>query len=1578
MAIIYDLQPINQARADYSTAQRNLIAARYEYETALAAYKAKQRVVGDGEIGNTKEQDDLDAAQTKFETARTAATSTYEALQGELESWMSDEATEKWLTAEQDLSRLQEYGPIVLFPVRLETRFDLDQNKLKIRMFPDEIFINTHEIALTDEERSAAESYYTKLNKTEDSEPALWRDLVARFGAPRSAYILRRMMPVFGAVPTYTGHYRSPESCGVTLTGGNNEALTFPDKIDPSSVLSRTSSWTRPGEAVLPDRWIVIAQSAERRLVTWGKRIPEPLAVTMDPNVEEADLVTIAGDLKIDKRILWTVDYDEAVENGMAVSIDLAGTEATNGFDRVIVIGVKSSMGPEDTSRYLETLLDAHHYTRGMALVRQGTPTNNMEGQPTSYPPRDNAAQASFQIERRPAPVDQDYAYQCLCNDCDGTALASVLGIPSGVFTNVDRSSRQEIARAKDMNTLLWSGTIGYFLANMMNPVFTWEQIGNARKFFQQYVLARGPAPAFRIGNTPYGVLPTVSLAQYDASEPLTSDTEAEDLRKVAGALAGPLKSLLDTWYQAADKVPVVRAGQSNPDIDIATVLSTTPSSKQFWVRRGVGQDVNYLHYWFSGWDIKVLHDSMDEQAGKLFGRIGYPNWRPRVGRVQLNEKAWYYNGVVVATQPREDRYLTFLGSLATMHPRNFYDGSQDLAGGGGTLFHKVVRHSLLNEYLYGYLGYKGLLSNWYEREVFYLGNRWTEQTLRSVIFDGIEYPYTDADLDKYAADARRACLNLAGESTAELERLFTETLDLSSHRLDAWITALANRRLDSIRIHQMSQYGTPKGNRLGGYGWLEDVRPRQQTTEVVDGITAENRATNGGFVHTPSLTHAAAAAVLRNAHMSFRQYDKSTYAVDLSSRRVRSARWLFDGVRSGQPLGALLGYQFERGLHENHGVNVELEKFRFKLRNRFPLVAKQSGNDDPDTPSDAIAARNVVDGLRLLRERATLKFGTDPDLPASGSDEQLAIDDELDKLAEIFDAAADMLTAESVFQLVSGNIDAAVPTINNLAEGRQPPPSVFTRSARGGIGIAHKVALVFPADQRPVLGADWPSTLTPRAQAEPVLNAWLGQIIGSPAAISCTLTYFDDKGNPIPNTHDENGTEIVTYAIKVTAKELGLHPLDLLAIATPVAKDNQGAMLDRRIVAAAYADSKKKPDTTPASVKISYTELANSGDRSFPEVLEILSTAGAVLRASRPLAVADLLAPAEVDLAEDETASPNAVAFYDRVESLRTDFLSALEVLRVAVEDSSSGYKVALTGVASYLPFSAFPDPTLSEEALQPAAAAALTQMKRKAGALPTSLTTSERNLTNSVTFIALATQALKGLFGDDFVALPEVEPPRGAELDLSLKARATLLGINNDDAPDKYLQQIARVRERTGRWRKLNLYSRASGLPRPRTDIVQLPYVPGETWLGMKFETPPTAGRSALLLLNYATELDSSENWAGLLLDDWSEVIPNQTEQTGIALHYESPQAQAPQAVLVAVPARTWYNWELDALVDSVEQTLKLTKARGVNLEHLDFGQALPMNMFATVTSQSYDYAVSTIFTGLRVANIIKGLVP
>ena len=77
--------------------------------------------------------------------------------------------------------------------------------------------------------------------------------------------------------------------------------------------------------------------------------------------------------------------------------------------------------------------------------------------------------------------------------------------------------------------------------------------------------------------------------------------------------------------------------------------------------------------------------------------------------------------------------------------------------------------------------------------------------------------------------------------------------------------------------------------------------------------------ANNPGFVHTPSLTQASTVAVLRSGHLAHagNQTPNGPLAIDLSSERVRLATWLLDGVRQGQPLGALLGYRFERRLQE-------------------------------------------------------------------------------------------------------------------------------------------------------------------------------------------------------------------------------------------------------------------------------------------------------------------------------------------------------------------------------------------------------------------------------------------------------------------------------------------------------------------------------------------------------------------------------------------------------------------------------------------------------------------------------------
>jgi hypothetical protein len=56
--------------------------------------------------------------------------------------------------------------------------------------------------------------------------------------------------------------------------------------------------------------------------------------------------------------------------------------------------------------------------------------------------------------------------------------------------------------------------------------------------------------------------------------------------------------------------------------------------------------------------------------------------------------------------------------------------------------------------------------------------------------------------------------------STAELDRLLTETLDACSHRLDVWVTAVATSILNRKRSAQVN------GVHLGCFGWVEEVRP--------------------------------------------------------------------------------------------------------------------------------------------------------------------------------------------------------------------------------------------------------------------------------------------------------------------------------------------------------------------------------------------------------------------------------------------------------------------------------------------------------------------------------------------------------------------------------------------------------------------------------------------------------------------------------------------------------------------------------------------------------------------------------
>src|SRR5262249_53566486 len=143
----------------------------------------------------------------------------------------------------------------------------------------------------------------------------------------------------------------------------------------------------------------------------------------------------------------------------------------------------------------------------------------------------------------------------------------------------------------------------------------------------------------------------------------------------------------------------------------------------------------------------------------------------------------------------------------------------------------------------------------------------------------------------------------------------------------------------------------------------------------------------------------------------------------------------------------------------------------------------------------------------------------------------------------------------------------------------------------------------------------------------------------------------------------------------------------------------------------------------------------------------------------------------------------------------------------------------------------------------------------------------------------------------------------------------------------------QMARVREPVARWRRLRLIVETLGARAAALEVAELPR-DGRRWSGLPFapDARPPSGRVSLIL-HRAAAAPPAGAWAGLLVDEWTEIIPSTKELTGVAFHYDDPGAEAPQAVLVAVPPRLDEMWSFADVVATLHETLDLAKVRAVD---------------------------------------------
>lgn len=841
------------------------------------------------------------------------------------------------------------------------------------------------------------------------------------------------------------------------------------------------------------------------------------------------------------------------------------------------------------------------------------------------------------------------------------------------------------------------------------------------------------------------------------------------------------------------------------------------------------------------------------------------------------------------------------------------------------------------------------------------LGVARTRTSLADWVLTGSRLPRdTRPSAAERLAEVQDAVGALTNVPTARLERLMAEHVDVCSYRLDAWITALYLQRLDLIR----SRANAP-GLHLGAFGWVENLRPASGRTTVSpdslpvalrDGIRGSlfEDSRNGGFIHAPSLAQATTAAVLRNGYLSHASPEQPRpFAVNLSSARMRDAMALTAGVRAGQPIAALLGYQFERGLHEGH-PGIELDQFIFVLRDRFPLLSGRISEVPPGTSAEQIEARNVVDGLALADTTRghSYPYGI-TGLPAAGTAAAVAISAEVDRIHDALDATSDLLIAESVHQAVQGNLSRTLAAQQALTSPAVPPDPDVVRTPRSGRVLAFRAAIAL--DPNAVAG--WHSPLTPRARANAQLNHWLTLHLPSPDAIGWTAQI----GSSPPESH--------------TLGQLGLEPLDVVLMSGDRLGDRSSELerfIARRVASAHQLDESPSVDFASAP----------SGATSLGRLQPLLSRLRRLITSARAAHAADWRRAADEQSATpgDPTGSATGPApliqfadLVDRLQRSRTSMelakaellaaLSAAEPLRNALDADPSTlanpawtpaldrirealFALELFGIPEAVPAdgTSISMPLIDRLVTQGKLVAVLVdeRLTRAADLLtsplfaPLPINEVERTIEivrrNGV-LRERYLEAARAMLGPAFVIIPlfAFAADQAAEISGSLMTAPAPAG-----AVEEWMLSLARVRPRIADLAWIAAATRWAGTPLQDPACAQLPHQPGAPWIGGAFGSPLPPGEWLSLMVIGASAL-SGPVQAGLLIDEWTETVPVDQETTGVAFNFDRPNAVAPQAILVAVPPVLRGNWEWDDLVGSVHEALDLAAIRAVEPDAL-----------------------------------------
>jgi hypothetical protein len=1512
-----DLESFKTNRIDLATLDRQLLESSRQIELLNRKYQQALRSGAAADVVAV-----LNADVRRAIEARRAIADSHKRARIDL----SGVAGQVFIDPDVLTNSLSTDYPVALFPVRIETRFK-SSTELQIRVYPDQVHIHQHAAGITEAEAAAARSYWTAWADLESGEKvdAVWKAVAAKLGPERVKYVIDRFQPANLA----------------DLAPGI--APVFPDV--PVVVATVKA---RPVARLLPSRWLVEI-TGTNGMSTYRGWFDHPVSddLPVSPigdslNLPSADDAAVALDdpspegyaaLSEDDAARWLIDFDKAVDAGMATTVRLQAGTFDAGISRLTVVGIDLSRVPEEASHTIFEHLRDHGYSDGFGLLKPGVPSNNSSAAPSEY--------RSGNRERASKVATTGSGKAAAGTDLGRLFYALGIADSTDPFVGFPESDLCYGDTVQALQTALWGASFGFYLGQFIAPLMPEETIGAVRGLVRDHLRPAGPLPTLRVGRQPYGVLPVLpprtevmrahSLeGGFDKALPevLERIRTYVECSRVAGpngeeSPIKPLDSIANLTHQPA--------GASSADV-LTKILKLGPISTRINIRPTAGP-VAMKNSNKADDASRKLHEQIVEL---IFASLGFPpqtmilqGQRPPLFDLavqtwpayRLHDMSWVtadldapaamaaivdkVNAQIQAARADPESLLSIgpndaasllEGLLMLSAAFEYWNAGErhirDLAVAETTIGQSVIMPEMV--------GFSPVVAPPQAgapiavetpRQMLQLAGAATDnRPLLDFIDSVIHLPDPPPPMRDVKAfnDAMGV---LRGRPAWEVDHALRGLLDLGSHRLDAFITSVATRRLANMRSNK------PAGVYIGGYGVVHDLR-RETTPD------------SEGYIHLPSTDHAITASILRAGHMANRDDDPNAFAVRLTSARVRNAIEISEGMARGQSPSALLGYRFERWLLD--------DKLRAQYIQPFRKVAPQATDGSPGhDPVDTIAAHDVADGVALVRmwmkdnalPLAKLEAVIKHSLPAGDRE---ALKRHLTQLADIFDAFSDLWTAEAVHQLMRGNMSRSAAAMAVVDRQEKPADSQVVMTPRSAWGYTQRVFWM----AEPGAADAWPRDFA--AEIGAGANAIAAGMLGDPGRFAISVHVVDGNGVPLPDRQP------ATLGIA----DLGLSALSLILMSEPgVGAGEQASQLEEMIAAAVG----QRPEFRNVSVAIGIEPPPDAATMfGFGKLLGLLDAIRRALVGRRSLTRRDFALASSV---QEEGLDLAALA--GTSAKVRAAVDSAAQKLTAGVNEEGLVDRASvLTGLAACVPL-----------------------MMR----LPTWVLTGSNAVTDDVV-LATGRLALKSLdkpvvdwaqagtddpaekeinrirsvLGKDFPVLPEITlaPDSVGEWRASLADQAALNGGLGRRAVSRWRRQMAMVR---GAMRALLDAVDAAALTEHRNvgetvSLAQFPHKPGARWAGLAFEKAdgamkrPELSMSAVVFGNF----DPAKPVCGVLIDEWTEAIPDRRTATSISFQYDAPAARPPQSILLAVTPQEKTNWSADTLVDIVNEALDLARLR------------------------------------------------